>query len=90
MMYFTDVERTRARLVDSAIPAKDGMAYLQVLSNLNALSLLLAPLNADELEDGETERLEKMFRDHLARRTLFEVQYPELVVLSRPDDWTGN
>lgn len=89
-MYFTDVERTRARLIDSAVPAKDGMAYLQVLSNLNALSLLLAPFNSDELEDGETERLEKMFRDHLARRTLFEVQYPELVVMSKPDDWTGN
>ncbi|MDV6373661.1 hypothetical protein [Deinococcus arenicola] len=90
MIYFTDVERTRARLIDSAIPARDGMAYLQILSNLNALSLLLAPLNADELEEGETERLEKMFRDHLARRTLLEVQYPELVVLSRPDDWTVN
>jgi hypothetical protein len=89
-MYCTDVELVRRRLMDSALPSRDGMAYLHILSNLNALSLLLAPINAEELEDGETERLEKMFRDHLARRTLFEVQYPELVMLSRPEEWTGH
>lgn len=89
-MNFTDTELVRARLMNSTVPAQVGQEYLQVLSNLNALSILLSPANDEELEGPEQAHLEKLYRDHRTRRALLEAEYPELGVLSRPKTWTGN
>ncbi|GBF07544.1 hypothetical protein DAERI_150062 [Deinococcus aerius] len=33
---------------------------------------------------------EKLYCDHRTRRALLEAEYPELAVLSRPKEWSGN
>lgn len=47
-MYFTFVEQVRARLSESDVPTPVAQAYLQVLTNLNALSVLMAPDGEDD------------------------------------------
>ncbi|KEF33373.1 hypothetical protein RDMS_12745 [Deinococcus sp. RL] len=89
-MNFTDVELVRTRLMNSTVPAQVGQEYLQVLSNLNALSVLLSPANDEEMEGLEQAQLGKLSRDHRTRRAVLEAEYPELALLSRPKEWSGN
>lgn len=45
MLNFTDIELVRSRLVDTSVPSPVCREYLTLLGNLNALSLLLAPVS---------------------------------------------
>lgn len=89
MMEFFDVEAVRARLAELDVPADKGMAYLQVLTNLNAISILLSP-SVDLQDEAGAEDLEQLWQRHQERRVVLEVQFPELAVASRPKGWTGH
>lgn len=89
-MYFTDIEQIRTRLAESDLPAPVVQAYLQVLTNLNALSMLMAPEGDDEQDSPETAHLNRLFAQHQRRRLQMEEEYPILAVLSRPAGWQGN
>ena len=89
MMEFFDVEAVRARLAELDVPADKGMAYLQVLTNLNAMSILLSP-SVDLQDEAGAEDLEQLWQRHQERRVALEVQFPELAVASRPKGWTGH
>lgn len=89
MMEFFDVEAVRARLAELDVPADKGMAYLQVLTNLNAISILLSP-SVDLQDEAGAEDLEQLWQRHQERRVALEVQFPELAVASRPKGWTGH
>lgn len=89
-MYFTFVEQVRARLAESDVPAPVAQAYLQVLTNLNALSVLLAPDGDDEPNSPEVVHLTRLFAQHQRRRVQMEEEHPILAVLSRPAGWQGN
>lgn len=89
MKQLFDVEAIRARLSDTDVPADVGMAYLQVLTNLNALSHLMIP-SVDLQDEPGQEELEKVFQRHEERRTALESQYPALAVAARPKGWAGN
>ncbi|WP_135228712.1 hypothetical protein [Deinococcus fonticola] len=86
MMQFFDVEAIRARLAETGVPAGVGLAYLQVLTNLNAMSHLMSP-SVDLQDEPGQEELEKFFQRHQERRTALESQFPELAIASRPRDW---
>ncbi|MBI0445346.1 hypothetical protein [Deinococcus sp. DB0503] len=89
-MYFTFVEQVRARLAESDVPTPVAQAYLQLLTNLNALSMLMAPDGDDDLNSPETAHLTRLFAQHQRRRVQMEEEYPILAVLSRPAGWRGN
>lgn len=86
MMQFFDVEAIRARIAQTDVPADVGMAYLQVLTNLNAMSHLMSP-NVDLQDEPGQEELERLFQRHQERRAALESQFPELTVAARSDDW---
>ena len=89
MMEFFDVEAVRARLVELDVPADMAMAYLQVLTNLNAMSVLLSPsVNLDD--EGGQEDLQQLWQRHQERRATLEAQYPVLSVVTRPAGWSKN
>lgn len=89
-MYFTFVEQVRARLAESDVPTPISQAYLQVLTNLNALSVLMAPDGDDDLNSPELAHLTRLFVQHQRRRIQMEEEHPILAVLSRPAGWQGN
>ncbi|AXH00829.1 hypothetical protein DVJ83_17030 (plasmid) [Deinococcus wulumuqiensis] len=89
-MYFTFVEQVRARLSESDVPTPVAQAYLQVLGNLNALSLLMAPDGDDDLDSPDMAQLTRLFAQHQRRRAKMEDEHPILAVLSRPTGWQGN
>lgn len=89
-MYFTFVEQVRARLAESNVPAPVAQAYLQVLTNLNALSVLMAPDGDHDLNSPELAHLTQLFAQHQRRRVQMEEEHPILAVLSRPAEWQGN
>ncbi|PTA67562.1 hypothetical protein [Deinococcus arcticus] len=89
-MHYVDIELVRTRLLNTEVPSGVCKEYLQLLSSLNALSLLLTPaMDADEDEAGG-ETLMRLFQSHMSRREALEVEYPELGVLVRPGGWQGN
>ncbi|ULH14482.1 hypothetical protein MF271_10595 [Deinococcus sp. KNUC1210] len=83
------LDLVHARLADSSLPADVQREYLQVLTNLLVLFDLLGPD-----DDGQTgpqqAKLQQLYRNHLSRRTQLETEYPELVVVSRPEGWTAS
>lgn len=83
MMQFFDVEAIRARLADTHVPADVCMAYLQVLTNLNAMSYLLSP-SVDLQDEPGQEELEQLFQRHQERRKALESQFPELALAAAP------
>lgn len=89
-MYFTFVEQVRARLAESDVPAPVAQAYLQVLTNLNALSVLMSPDGDDDLNSPDMAHLTRLFAQHQRRRVQMEEDHPILAVLSRPAGWRGN
>ncbi|THF70719.1 hypothetical protein E7T06_06160 [Deinococcus sp. Arct2-2] len=89
-MYYTDLDLIRARLVETDLPAEVQLSYLQVLANLNALSILLTPEGEDDLDAPEHTQLSHLFAQHQQRRVFLETEYPALAVLSRPKGWGGN
>ncbi|GBF07546.1 hypothetical protein DAERI_150064 [Deinococcus aerius] len=89
-MYFTFVEQVRARLAESDVPTPVAEAYLQVLTNLNALSVLMVPDSDDDLNSPEMTHLTRLFAQHQRRRMRMEEEHPLLAVLSRPAGWRGN
>ncbi|GMA17326.1 hypothetical protein E5F05_07260 [Deinococcus metallilatus] len=89
-MYFTFIEQVRARLAESDVPIPAAQAYLQVLTNLNALSVLMAPDSDDDLNSSELAHLTRLFAQHQRRRVQMEEEHPLLAVLSRPAGWQGN
>ena len=89
-MNFTDVELVRARLMDSTVPAPIGQEYLQVLTNLNALSVLMAPAGDDDLNSPDMTHLTRLFAQHQRRRVQMEEEHPILAVMSQPVGWQGN
>ena len=91
-MYYTDLKLVRTRLAGADLPERIKQSYLQVLDNLNAISVLLAPgsgLDDDPAEAGQEELLE-LFAHHHRRRLALEAESPLLVVLTRPVGWRGN
>lgn len=89
-MYFTLIDLVRARLAESDVPAPVAQAYVQVLTNLNALSVLMTPEDDEDLSSPEMIELHRLFAQHQRRRTRLEEQYPILAVLARPAGWQGN
>lgn len=91
-MYYTDLRLVRTRLAAADLPERIKQSYLQVLDNLNAISVLLAPgsgLEDDPAEEGQ-EALMELFAQHHRRRLALEAEHPLLVVLTRPAGWQGN
>lgn len=89
-MYFTFVEQVRAHLAESDVPAPVAQAYLQVLTNLNALSVLMLPDGDDDLNTPEVTHLTRLFAQHQRRQVQIEEEHPILAVLSRPAGRQGN
>lgn len=89
-VYFTYVEQVRARLAEHDISAPMSQAYLQLLTNLNALSMLMAPDGDDDLDGPEFAHLTRLLAQHQERRVQMEAEYPILAVLSWPAGWQGN
>lgn len=91
-MYYTDLDLVRARLASAEVPVGVKASYVQVLANLNAISVLLAPgdaLEDDPAEAGQAE-LMALFSQHQRRRVALESEFPLLAVLTRPVGWRGN
>lgn len=88
MLNFTDIELVRSRLVDTSVPSPVCREYLTLLGNLNALSLLLAPVS--ELDEPGGVALDELVRRHLKRRLELETAYPPLAIASRPAGWRDN
>ncbi|MVN85302.1 hypothetical protein GO986_00765 [Deinococcus sp. HMF7620] len=86
-MNFTDVEYIRARLAGNSIPTPVIQEYLQILGNLNALSILLSPGDDEEMDGPEQMHLEKLYRAHRTRRAWLEAEYPALALAAKPRDW---
>jgi len=83
------IDLVHARLADSTLPAEVQREYLQVLTNLYVLFELLGP-DDDGQTGPEQAKLQQLYLNHLARRTRLEVEYPELIVVSRPEGWTAS
>lgn len=84
-----DIEAIRARLGASDVPVAVCTAYLQVLTNLNALSVLVGPSFAFEDEQGDA-KLNRLLQNHLRHKRQLEFDYPLLASVGRPKGWKGN
>ena len=83
------IDLVHARLADSTLPAAVQREYLQVLTNLYVLFDLLGP-DDDGGTGPEQAKLQQLYLNHLSRRTQLEAEYPELIVMSRPEGWTAH
>lgn len=86
---YYDIELVRARLIESDIPTQVAQKYLQILTNLNAMSYLMSP-SVDLQDEPGQEELERLFQRHQERCTTLEAEWPELAVAARPEGWAGN
>lgn len=84
-----DIEAIRARLGATDVPVEVCMAYLQLLTNLNALSILAGPSFAFEDDQGGAE-IDRLLQGHLKRKRQLEFEYPMLATAGRPKGWRGD
>lgn len=88
MTHYYDIEAIRARLGATDVPTDVCTAYLQLLTNLNALSILMVP-SVDLREELGQAELESLLKKHQQRRHALEAKFPELALMAAPSFTPG-